>query len=79
LYFDNSEDKVIERSLINLDSFIDLFRKITELQLLIIRKLINEFSVDKKWYIDKIDEIIKGHNLILNIVDNNMIPPPLIF
>lgn len=79
MYFDNSEDKVIERSLINLDSFIDLFRKITELQLLIIRKLINEFSVDKKWYIDKIDEIIKGHNLILNIVDNNMIPPPLIF
>lgn len=79
LYFDNSEDKVIERSLINLDSFIDLFRKITELQLLIIRKLINEFSVDKKWYIDKIDEIIKGHNLILNIVDNNMIPPTLDF
>ena len=52
-----------------------MVRRQKYIQLLIIRKLINEFSVDKKWYIDKIDEIIKGHNLILNIVDNNMIPP----
>ncbi len=41
------------------------------------RKLIDilEVSINE----EKIDEIIKGHNLILNIVDNNMIPPPLIF